>query len=116
MTRGADVKTVTKFAQLEFKLGDAEHGRTLFEGLIDSHPKRLDLWFVYIDMEIKQRNVAGVRAIFDRLLVQRLSISKFHSCFALAPLRRQLIIFRVRHRERQVGIQEVVGVREGPWR
>lgn len=28
-------------------------------------------------MEIKQRNVAGVRAIFDRLLVQRLSISKF---------------------------------------
>lgn len=77
--RLADVKTVTKFAQLEFKLGDAEHGRTLFEGLIDSHPKRLDLWFVYIDMEIKQRNVAGVRTIFDRLLVQRLSISTFRA-------------------------------------
>ncbi|GAA5868775.1 hypothetical protein JCM3774_003888 [Rhodotorula dairenensis] len=75
------VKTVTKFAQLEFKLGDAEHGRTLFEGLIDSHPKRLDLWFVYIDMEIKQRNVASVRTIFDRLLVQRLSIKKGKSVF-----------------------------------
>ncbi|GAA5986306.1 hypothetical protein JCM10908_003698 [Rhodotorula pacifica] len=75
------VKTVVKFAQLEFKLADAERGRTLFEGLIDSHPKRLDLWFVYIDMEIKQRNVAGVRAIFDRLLVQRLSLKKGKSVF-----------------------------------
>lgn len=43
---------------------------------MDSYPKRLDLWFVYIDMEIKQRNIAGVRALFDRVLAQRLSSSK----------------------------------------
>jgi len=71
----ADVKTIVKFAQLEFKLGDAERGRTIFEGIMDSYPKRLDLWFVYVDMEIKQRNVAGVRALFDRILASRLSSS-----------------------------------------
>lgn len=71
-----DVKTISKFAQLEFKLGDAERGRTIFEGIMDSYPKRLDLWFVYIDMEIKQKNVTGVRALFDRVLAQRLSSSK----------------------------------------
>lgn len=75
-----DVETISKFAQLEFKLGDAERGRTIFEGIMDSYPKRLDLWFVYVDMEIKQGNVSGVRALFDRILVQRLSSSKFF-CF-----------------------------------
>ncbi|KAI5476893.1 hypothetical protein MNV49_007065 [Pseudohyphozyma bogoriensis] len=75
------VKTISKFAQLEFKLGDAERGRTIFEGIMDSYPKRLDLWFVYVDMEIKQRNVAGVRALFDRILAQRLSSKKGKSVF-----------------------------------
>ncbi|EGU12983.1 U3 snoRNP-associated protein Rrp5 [Rhodotorula toruloides ATCC 204091] len=75
------VKTITKFAQLEFKMGDAERGRTIFEGIVDSYPKRLDLWFVYVDMEIKQRNVVGVRALFDRILAQRLSSKKGKSVF-----------------------------------
>ncbi|GAA5841896.1 hypothetical protein JCM11251_005414 [Rhodosporidiobolus azoricus] len=75
------VATISKFAQLEFKLGDAERGRTIFEGIVDSYPKRLDLWFVYVDMEIKQRNVAGVRALFDRILAQRLSSKKGKSVF-----------------------------------
>lgn len=50
---------------------------------MDSYPKRLDLWFVYVDMEIKQRNVAGVRALFDRILASRLSSS---ASFALPLL------------------------------
>ena len=78
-----DVETNSKFAQLEFKLGDAERGRTIFEGIMDSYPKRLDLWFVYVDMEIKQGNVSGVRALFDRILVQRLSSSTFLSLIIL---------------------------------
>lgn len=75
LSHPTDVQVISKFAQLEFKLGDAERGRTIFEGIIDSYPKRLDLWFVYIDMETKQRNVAAVRALFDRVLAQRLSSS-----------------------------------------
>ncbi|GAA5904744.1 Rrp5p [Sporobolomyces salmoneus] len=75
------VKTISKFAQLEFKLGDAERGRTIFEGIMDSYPKRLDLWFIYIDMEIKQRNVEGVRALFERVLANRLSSKKGKSVF-----------------------------------
>ncbi|GAA6036062.1 hypothetical protein JCM8097_006594 [Rhodosporidiobolus ruineniae] len=75
------VATISKFAQLEFKLGDAERGRTIFEGIVDSYPKRLDLWLVYVDQEIKQRNTAGVRALFDRILAQRLSSKKGKSVF-----------------------------------
>jgi hypothetical protein len=57
----ADLKTISRFAQLEYKLGEPERGRTIFEGMIDSHPKRLDLWSVYIDMEATQQNIVGVR-------------------------------------------------------
>lgn len=56
-----DVKTITKFAQLEYRLGDAERGRTIFEGVVDSYPKRLDLWNVYIDLETKQGDIQSVR-------------------------------------------------------
>lgn len=64
----ADVKTVSKFAQLEFKHGDAERGRTIFEGILDSHPKRIDLWQVYIDLEARLDNKTAVRTLYDRLL------------------------------------------------
>jgi len=70
------VKTISKFALSEFKLGDPERGRTIFEGIVDSYPKRIDLWSMYIDQEIKQKNVSGVRALFDRVLQLRLSSKK----------------------------------------
>lgn len=47
------VQTIVKFAQLEFKHGEAERGRTILEGVMSNYPKRLDLWNIYIDMEIK---------------------------------------------------------------
>ncbi|CAG8736609.1 11262_t:CDS:2, partial [Acaulospora colombiana] len=48
-----DVKVITKFAQMEFKHGEVERGRTIFEGMMSNYPKRVDLWSIYIDMECK---------------------------------------------------------------
>ena len=56
-----DVKTITKFAQIEFKYGEAERGRTIFEGMMKNYPKRIDLWSIYIDMEIKAGDENAVR-------------------------------------------------------
>ena len=56
-----DLKTISKFAQMEYKLGDPERGRTIFEGIVDTHRKRLDLWNIYIDMEASQLNIHGIR-------------------------------------------------------
>lgn len=55
-----DVKTVLAIALSEYKIGDAERGRTIFEGLVDSHPKRLDIWLVYIAQEAKSDGNAAV--------------------------------------------------------
>ncbi|KAI5963375.1 RRP5 [Candida theae] len=55
------IEVVRKFAQLEYAKGDVEQARSLFEGLIADAPKRIDLWNVYIDQEIKHGNHDGER-------------------------------------------------------
>jgi hypothetical protein len=56
-----DLKTISKFAQLEYKYGDPERGKTIFEGIVDSHPKRWDLWSIYMDMESGQSDIQTLR-------------------------------------------------------
>jgi len=61
------VTIVKKFCQLEYKYGDIEQGRTLMEGLLVDAAKRIDLWNVYIDLEIKynfQTNFYAMGCIF----------------------------------------------------
>ena len=48
------------------KEGDAERGRTMFEGILRNYPKRTDIWSVYIDQEIKQGITERIRALFER--------------------------------------------------
>jgi rRNA biogenesis protein RRP5 len=52
---------VLAIALSEYKLGDTERARTVFEGLVDSHPKRLDIWLQYVDQEARLGEVANVR-------------------------------------------------------
>lgn len=64
------VETTSKFGQLEFRSsnGDVERGRTVFEGLLSSFPKRIDLWSVLVDLEIKTGDTEQVRRLFERVL------------------------------------------------
>ena len=55
------MKTICKFAQLEYKFGDPERGKTIFEGIVDSHPKRWDMWSIYMDMEVVQGDIVSLR-------------------------------------------------------
>lgn len=67
------IEIVRKFGQLEFAEGDQEQGRSLFEGLIADAPKRIDLWNVYIDQEIKKGERDRVEALFERVVAKKLS-------------------------------------------
>lgn len=59
-----------RFAQNEFELGSVERGRTIFEGLMASYPKRLDLWNVYVDKEIKAGQLDAARNLLERMVRQ----------------------------------------------
>jgi rRNA biogenesis protein RRP5 len=73
------VQVTSKFAQLEFQSpsGNAERGRTIFEGLLDSFPRKMDLWNVYLDMEqslVKQglEDNERVRGLYGRIFAGRI--------------------------------------------
>eukprot|EP01119_Soliformovum_irregulare_P023302 TRINITY_DN811_c0_g4_i1.p1 TRINITY_DN811_c0_g4~~TRINITY_DN811_c0_g4_i1.p1 ORF type:complete len:1886 (+),score=832.81 TRINITY_DN811_c0_g4_i1:359-5659(+) len=76
------VNVVTKYAQLEYQHGSADQGRILFENLISSHPKRTDVWNVYLDMEEKEGDVSVVRKLYDRAISLKLSTKKMKTLFA----------------------------------
>jgi rRNA biogenesis protein RRP5 len=66
---------ISKFAALEYSSpnGDAERGRTVFEGLVETYKNRPDVWDMYLDLEL---GVAGdkdkARALFERMAKQKM--------------------------------------------
>ncbi|KAF2031173.1 nucleic acid-binding protein [Setomelanomma holmii] len=58
-----------KFAALEFKSanGDPERGRTIFEGLVSTWPKKGDVWDVYLSLEMSHGSEENIRDLFERM-------------------------------------------------
>jgi len=76
------IKTITKFGQMEFRYGDSERGRTIFEGILTSYPKRVDLWSIYLDMELRNVTDSDVpRQLFERLINMKWSSKKMKFFF-----------------------------------
>ena len=76
------LKLLNKFAQLEYKYGNAERGRTIYETLLGNHPKRTDFWFVYIDMELKYaQDVDRARQLYERMITLDLNPTKMQPIF-----------------------------------
>lgn len=73
LPRRNHIEVVRKFAQLEFAKGDSEQGRSLFEGLLADTPKRIDLWNVYLDQEIKSGDKKRVENLFERVVNRKLT-------------------------------------------
>ncbi|XP_074089895.1 protein RRP5 homolog [Macrotis lagotis] len=91
------VDVISKFAQLEFHLGDAERAKAMFESTLSSYPKRTDVWSIYIDMIIKYGSQKEVRDIFERVV---------H--LSLAPKRMKFFFKRYLDYEKQHGTAETV--------
>ncbi|CAE8598948.1 unnamed protein product, partial [Polarella glacialis] len=80
---------VSKAALLEYQEGSAERGRSVFEGLLDSYPKRTDLWSVYIDAHMKaftppkvvEPDFKEVRGLLERCCAMKLKATKMRFFF-----------------------------------
>ena len=62
------LKLISKYAQMEFKMGDKEKSRTVWMGLMSEHSKRLDLWMVWADLEIKYKQIDQARQVFRKMV------------------------------------------------
>ncbi|CAI4048739.1 Rrp5p SKDI_13G3590 [Saccharomyces kudriavzevii IFO 1802] len=73
LPKRSHIEVVRKFAQLEFAKGDPERGRSLFEGLVADAPKRIDLWNVYVDQEVKTKDKKKVEDLFERIITKKMT-------------------------------------------
>ena len=58
-----------------------ERGRTYFESVLDNAPRRVDIWSVYIDMEMKTKDKKQINRLFERATSLQLSTKKMKFLF-----------------------------------
>ncbi|XP_037793732.1 nucleolar protein 58-like [Penaeus monodon] len=75
------VELINRFGQLEFRFGEAERGRTMFESLLSNYPKRIDIWSVYVDLLTKNGDIEGARTVLERMTGLKLKIRKMRGIF-----------------------------------
>ncbi|EYC32345.1 hypothetical protein Y032_0003g1526 [Ancylostoma ceylanicum] len=75
------VPLISRFAQMEFRKGDFERGRTLFESLVTAYPKKTDVWIVYADLCLKHIGIEAARQILERACALPLSMHKLRPLF-----------------------------------
>ncbi|CAO2824133.1 unnamed protein product [Amaranthus hypochondriacus] len=62
------IQFLSQVAINEFKSGVHDKARSIFEKMLREYPKRLDLWSVYLDQEIRLGDVDLTRALFERAI------------------------------------------------
>jgi len=71
----------SKFAQIEFRYGDPERGKTMFETILANYPRRTDLWSVYSDQLVKTGDLDAARALFKRMATLDLQAKRMKFLF-----------------------------------
>jgi rRNA biogenesis protein RRP5 len=67
------------YGQLLYINGNNEEARNMFDNILKNFPKRKDIWFVYIDKEVKYGNIDKVRQIFDKMFEVKFKINDLKS-------------------------------------
>lgn len=76
------VQFIVKYALTEYKAQNFEQARTNFENVLKNFPKRIDLWNVYVDAEIKHaKDVAYARSLFERMATFKNNLKQMQSFF-----------------------------------
>ncbi|CAH0392949.1 unnamed protein product [Bemisia tabaci] len=75
------VDLTVRFAHLENRLGDQERAQTLFEHILTTFPKRIDVWISYVDLLTKANRIDLARQVIERGVAQKLKPQKMKSLY-----------------------------------
>eukprot|EP00048_Salpingoeca_helianthica_P008104 m.118546 g.118546 ORF g.118546 m.118546 type:complete len:1861 (+) comp14514_c1_seq1:75-5657(+) len=81
LPKSEHVAIIVQFALLEFKEGSPERARTVFESVLANYPKRVDVWNVLLDQELRVGDATATRALFERITTLSLSTKKMKHFF-----------------------------------
>ena len=65
-----------KYALMTSRYELTDFAQTIFEKILSSYNKKLNVWFTYIDMMIKHGCIEITRSLFERLLIIKFPLKK----------------------------------------
>ncbi|CAG9854962.1 unnamed protein product [Phyllotreta striolata] len=77
----SQLEIIVKFAIMEFKLGDPDHGAAIFETILSSDPKKVTVWTTYVDQLVKKNNIEQARQVLERSVCHRLPLKSMKTLF-----------------------------------
>jgi rRNA biogenesis protein RRP5 len=81
LSKHKHVETISRFALSEFDFGSHDKARQLFEELVETYPKRTDIWHLYVDREVKLGNLQQARQLFERMINSKATTRNMKTVF-----------------------------------
>merc|ERR1712150_199951 len=81
LPKAQHIDVLSKYAQNEFIYGAVERGKTLFENILSSYPRRSDVWSLYVDMLVKVNDIDLARLVLERQLQSTVSKKGVNNAF-----------------------------------
>ena len=72
---------IKDYSILEYTLGDKERSRTIISGIMSEYPKRLDIWGILVDMEIKSGCYDNVEQLFEMVVKKQYKVKQMKYIF-----------------------------------
>jgi rRNA biogenesis protein RRP5 len=72
---------MVKYALMTSRYELHDFAQTIFEKILSSYNKKLNIWFTYVDMMIKQGQIEIARSLFERLVIIKFPLKKLKSIY-----------------------------------
>ncbi|CAG9771962.1 unnamed protein product [Ceutorhynchus assimilis] len=81
LDKKTQMNIIVRFAILEFKHGEPDQGSAIFETILTSDPKKINIWSTYVDQLVKKERLDEARQVLERAVCQRLPLKSMKSLF-----------------------------------
>lgn len=77
----SQMNMIVRFAIFEFQYGEVDKGCAIFETILATHSKKVNIWVTYIDQLIKAKRIDQARQALERVVSQPLSLKYMRPLF-----------------------------------
>ncbi|KAH1024610.1 protein RRP5 homolog [Dendroctonus ponderosae] len=63
---------IIRFAIMEFKYGESDQGCAIFETILLTSPRKINIWMTYVDQLVKKGDTEQARLVLERAMSQKL--------------------------------------------
>nr|CAH7737780.1 unnamed protein product [Callosobruchus chinensis] len=81
LDKKTQMEIIVRFAVMEFKHGEEEHGAAIFETILSSEPRKVNIWTTYVDQLVKKGKIDQARRVLERSICQKLPLKSMKTLF-----------------------------------